>query len=158
MYSVVWRSLPVVLSLLCVSITQASPLDKCAAEKLQSSQYAAQKNKQWVYVDFWASWCGPCRETFPFMNELQKEYKGKLNVLAISVDEKKSDALKFLKAFPADFNVSLDTTGVCPSAFKVKGMPSSYLISPEGKIVFTEVGFKKSSAKKVKTVIRKHVK
>lgn len=130
----------------------------CPAKKLQATQEFSAHKGQWLYVDFWASWCGPCRDTFPFMNELQKEYGDKLTILAISVDEDKTDADKFLKAFPATFPTYIDTKGVCPETFKVKGMPSSYLISPEGKIVFAKTGFKKKSPQQVRAVLKKHIK
>src|SRR6187399_1739434 len=64
-----------------------------------------------VLVDFWASWCAPCKESFPTMNELQKSYGAQgLIVIAINVDEKKSDMVDFLKKHSADFTVVRDAT------------------------------------------------
>ena len=95
-----------------------------------------------VYVDFWASWCGPCRRSFPWMNEMQQKYGGKgLVVVAVNVDKKRADADRFLAQNPAGFTIVFDEAGATPSAYDVKGMPSSYLIDPTGKVTFVERGF-----------------
>jgi thiol-disulfide isomerase/thioredoxin len=95
-----------------------------------------------VYVDFWASWCGPCRRSFPWMNEMQQKYGGKgLAIVAVNVDKKRADANKFLAQIPASFPVVFDEAGASPAAFGVKGMPSSYLIDARGNVAFVERGF-----------------
>src|SRR5258708_11865837 len=97
---------------------------------------------QVVYVDFWASWCGPCRRSFPWMNDMQRKYGGKgFAIVAINVDKKRADADKFLAQFPAGFPVVFDEAGASPAAFGVKGMPSSYLIDARGNVVLVERGF-----------------
>ena len=97
---------------------------------------------QVVYVDFWASWCGPCRRSFPWMNEMQKKYGDKgLAIVAVNVDKKRADADRFLSQLPATFPVVFDEAGVSPAAFGVKGMPSSYLIDARGNVVLVERGF-----------------
>ena len=97
---------------------------------------------QVVYVDFWASWCGPCRRSFPWMNEMQQRYGGRgLAIVAINVDAKREDALRFLRQYPADFAVVYDHTGATPGAYAVKVMPSSYLIDARGRIAGIESGF-----------------
>ena len=95
-----------------------------------------------VYVDFWASWCGPCRRSFPWMNDMQQKYGGKgFVVVGINVDKKRADADKFLVQNPAGFTVVFDETGATPSAYAVKGMPSSYLIDGKGNVTYVERGF-----------------
>ena len=95
-----------------------------------------------VYVDFWASWCGPCRRSFPWMNEMQQKYGAKgFTVLAINVDKRRADADKFLVLLPASFPVVYDEAGTTPAAFAVQGMPSSYLIDARGNVSFVERGF-----------------
>lgn len=95
-----------------------------------------------VYVDFWASWCGPCRRSFPWMNEMQAKYGPKgFTVVGVNVDKKRSDAERFLAQIPATFTVVFDETGATPAAWGVKGMPSSYLVDGTGKVVFVERGF-----------------
>ncbi len=95
-----------------------------------------------VYVDFWASWCGPCRRSFPWMNEMQQKYGAKgFTVVAINVDKKRADADKFLALLPANFPVVYDEAGTTPAAFAVQGMPSSYLIDARGNVSYVERGF-----------------
>jgi thiol-disulfide isomerase/thioredoxin len=95
-----------------------------------------------VYLDFWASWCGPCRRSFPWMNEIQQRYAGKgVTIVAINVDAKREDAERFLRQYPASFTVAYDAAGVTPRAYDVKAMPSSYLIDRNGKIARIEQGF-----------------
>ncbi len=95
-----------------------------------------------VYVDFWASWCGPCRRSFPWMNDMQQKYGGKgFVVVGVNVDKKRADADRFLAQIPASFTLAFDEAGTTPNAFGVKGMPSSYLIDASGKVVYVERGF-----------------
>ncbi len=95
-----------------------------------------------VYVDFWASWCGPCRRSFPWMNEMQQKYGAKgFTVVAINVDKRRADADKFLALLPATFTVVYDEAGTTPAAFAVQGMPSSYLIDARGNVSYVERGF-----------------
>lgn len=97
---------------------------------------------QVVYVDFWASWCGPCRRSFPWMNEMQRRYGGRgLTIVAINVDKNLADAARFLERNPAQFAVAYDHDGVTPLAYAVQGMPSSYLIDARGRVVEVEQGF-----------------
>jgi len=101
---------------------------------------------QVIYVDFWASWCGPCRRSFPWMNEMQQKYGGKgLAIVAVNVDKKRADADKFLAQLPASFPVVFDEAGTSPAAFGVKGMPTSYLIDARGNVVVVERGFLEGS-------------
>lgn len=109
---------------------------------------------QWLYVDFWASWCGPCKKSFPFMNQLQSTFESKnLKVIAISVDDTESAATKFLKYNATNFAVYHDPKGKLAEQFKVPGMPSSYLINPEGEIVHKHVGFTEESGNEILKVI-----
>jgi thiol-disulfide isomerase/thioredoxin len=95
-----------------------------------------------VYVDFWASWCGPCRRSFPWMADMQQKYGAKgLVVVAVNVDKKRADAERFLAQTPAGFTVVYDESGATPAAYNVKGMPSSYLIDATGKVTYVERGF-----------------
>ena len=95
-----------------------------------------------VYVDFWASWCGPCRRSFPWMNDLQQKYGARgFVVVGVNVDKKRADADRFLVQNPAQFAIVYDEAGVTPAAWGVKGMPSSYLIDAQGKVTYVERGF-----------------
>ena len=97
-----------------------------------------------TYVDFWASWCGPCRLSLPALNRLSKEFDtADFGVVAISVDYVDEDALDFLKRYPVDYPVAIDKTGNSGRDFAVAGMPSGYLIGRDGLIREIHVGFRK---------------
>jgi cytochrome c biogenesis protein CcmG, thiol:disulfide interchange protein DsbE len=111
---------------------------------------------QYVYLDFWASWCGPCRQSFPFMNAMHEKLGAKgLKVVGISVDKKQEEAKQFLTETPAKFTIGFDTVGDTPRAYGVKGMPTSVLIGPDGKILFTHVSFKDSDKADIEAKITK---
>ena len=111
-------------------------------------------NGKVVYVDFWASWCGPCKQSFPFMNELQAKYRTQgFEVVAINVDAKREDADKFLAQVPVQFSVAFDAKGDSAKRFEVKGMPSSYLIGRDGKIFAAHKGFKEEDRKELEARI-----
>ena len=98
---------------------------------------------QVVYVDFWASWCGPCRRSFPWMNEMHGRYGGRgLAIVAINVDKDPADAARFLERNPAQFAVANDNAGATPLDYSVRDMHSSYLIDARGKVVEIEHGFR----------------
>ncbi len=97
---------------------------------------------QVVYLDFWASWCGPCRESFPWMNRLQGElgHDG-LVVIAVNVDRKRAEADRFLREHPAQFRIVYDQDGLLPDEFDVRGMPTSFLIDRNGHVQARHEGF-----------------
>jgi thiol-disulfide isomerase/thioredoxin len=117
----------------------------CSARLLDSDRVVslADYRGKVVYLDFWASWCAPCRESFPFMNELQRDLAGKgLQILAVSVDKTAEDARRFLARYPAQFTTALDAAAACPTAYRLEGMPSSYLIDRHGAVRAVHVGFR----------------
>jgi cytochrome c biogenesis protein CcmG/thiol:disulfide interchange protein DsbE len=108
-----------------------------------------------VYVDFWASWCAPCKQAFPFLNEMQEKYGARgFQVVGINVDAKRADAERFLATTPARFTLAFDDKGETPKAFAVKGMPSSYLVGPDGRVLAVHVGFKDDDRKALEEKIR----
>ena len=103
-----------------------------------------------VYVDFWASWCGPCRQSFPWMNEMQGKYGAKgLQIVGVNLDAKRADADQFLAQVPAKFSVGFDAKGDSAKQFGVKGMPTSVLIGPDGKVLAIHQGFKDEDRKEL---------
>jgi len=109
-----------------------------------------------VYLDFWASWCVPCRKSFPWMNDMHSRYGDKdFTIVAINLDTSKSDALKFLKSVPAKFDIAYDPDGNVASKYKLKVMPSSYLIDKSGTLVFAHQGYREDDSNEIEKKIRK---
>jgi len=95
-----------------------------------------------VYLDFWASWCVPCRKSFPWMNQLQQKYSpDDLIIIAVNLDKKKSLAAEFLLENPAKFKIIYDPKGQLAKQFHIKGMPSSVIFDRNGKPVKAHTGF-----------------
>jgi thiol-disulfide isomerase/thioredoxin len=96
-----------------------------------------------VYLDFWASWCAPCRQSFPWMQTLKDTYQRQgLAVVAINLDHDRADAEQFLQRFHPDFAVQFDPQGTVAERFKVAGMPTSVIIDRHGVPRFTHIGFR----------------
>jgi thiol-disulfide isomerase/thioredoxin len=98
-----------------------------------------------VYLDFWASWCGPCRVSFPQLEELRQEFGPQgFEVLAVNVDEFEPDALRFLEEVSVTYPVVRDGAGATPATFGILGMPTGYLIDRAGTIRLIHQGYRKS--------------
>ena len=96
-----------------------------------------------VYIDFWASWCGPCADSFPFLDQLHSELKSRgFEVIGVNLDEDAADAQAFLRKRPVGFTLVGDPEGRCPRVYGVKVMPSSYLVDGQGVIRQVHLGFK----------------
>ncbi|PKH01520.1 thioredoxin [Psychromonas sp. MB-3u-54] len=125
---------------------------------LLSSNITVARQQQWlseldlgeyhnkvVYMDFWASWCGPCRQSFPWLNAMHDKYQDKgLVIIAVNLDQDSNKARQFIKAFPADFLLYSDPKGIKAQKYKITAMPSSYLFSGNGELANKHLGFKKS--------------
>jgi len=95
-----------------------------------------------VLVDFWASWCVPCRASFPALDALyQREKNRGLEVFAVNVDEQRKAADAFLAGRPHVMPVLFDPKGASAQAFNVRGMPSSVLIDRTSHIRFVHMGY-----------------
>ena len=147
-----WRTAAVVAALTGMSlgptaaaVSKGDAAPSCVAAALDTGApiSPADYRGQVVYLDFWASWCGPCRESFPFMNELQRDLAGKgLRIIAIGVDKTAADARRFLDRYPAQFTVALDATAACPTAYRLEGMPTSFVIDRTGTVRAIHAGFR----------------
>ncbi|GAA4899284.1 TlpA disulfide reductase family protein [Ferrimonas pelagia] len=150
-----FRATPFVALLFSLSLS-AQPAPDFQVTHAEQSLHRLSQDKV-VYVDFWASWCGPCRHSFPFMNELQAEFADQgLAIVAINVDVDPADALPFLDKYPATFPVQYDPDGVIAAAFAVPGMPTSYLIK-DGEILVRHIGFRKSQSAALKAEIGQYL-
>ena len=109
-----------------------------------------------TYVDFWASWCGPCRLSLPALNSLNEAFsEDPVQFLAISIDVVEEDAWDFLKRYAVDYPVVIDIEGDIARLFAVDGMPSGYLVDALGRVREIHIGFKRGDELKLAESIKK---
>ncbi len=107
-----------------------------------------------VYLDFWASWCKPCRKSFPWMNQLLTRYPAdKFTVITVNLDAETESMQAFLQKVPAKFDIFHDPSGGIAEQFQLEGMPTSYLIDKTGKVVKKHVGFREKDVEKYENEI-----
>ncbi|MGH8324338.1 MAG: TlpA family protein disulfide reductase [Steroidobacteraceae bacterium] len=95
-----------------------------------------------VLVDFWASWCSPCRQSLPLYNGLQADFPASdFAILAVNLDEDIADAKTFLREHPVTYTTLQNPQGDIAKTFKLKGMPSSYLLDRDGIVRARHIGF-----------------
>lgn len=137
---------PLIFSLffLMQSYCFASPDD------LDLSEYKGQV----VYLDFWASWCGPCKESFPWLNAMTKKYPN-LVIVGVNLDKEKSEADEFLQKYPAQFKVIFNPDGHLAETHQVKGMPYSIMMNKKGEKKFSHIGFNAEKSKQYEKQIQK---
>jgi thiol-disulfide isomerase/thioredoxin len=140
------------------ALEKTMPMPACELQGLADSQSLDLKqfHGKVIYVDFWASWCGPCVKSFPYMNQLIKDLKGQgLEVIGVNLDENPEDAKTFLETNRADFIIAADKEEKCAREFAVKGMPSSYLIDRNGMIRYDHLGFRPGEAEEFRGLVEK---
>jgi cytochrome c biogenesis protein CcmG/thiol:disulfide interchange protein DsbE len=124
-----WRLMTLIALFLC-PVVHAADLD-----------LTAYRGKV-VYVDFWASWCAPCKQSFPWLGSLVREYASQnFVVIGVNVDKDRDRAERFLNETPANFTIVYDPQGELATAYKVAGMPSGILIDRTGHVRFQHAGF-----------------
>ena len=112
-----------------------------------------------VMLNFWASWCGPCRQEMPLMNDIYEEYKDLgFTILAVNVDEDSADADRFLSAVPVDFPILYDSNSKVSEMYEVDAMPTTLLIDRDGNVRLHHRGYKPGDEvnyeKQVKALVR----
>jgi len=126
------------LTLVLLSILFASNVTADTSPKFNLEDYEGKV----IYLDFWASWCIPCRKSFPWMNRIQQKYgTDKLVVIAVNLDKKRSLAENFLLEYPANFKILYDPAGKLAKYYQIKGMPSSIIFDQSGTPVAAHTGF-----------------
>lgn len=127
-----------------------SPAYSAATEELNLDDYRGKI----VVLDFWASWCVPCRRSFPWMNEMQQKYgDAGLVIIAVNVDNDLDDAEKFLQKYPAEFTIAYDHGRKLVKEYAVEAMPSSFIIDRNGTVVENHLGFRDSSTDEYEAAI-----
>jgi cytochrome c biogenesis protein CcmG/thiol:disulfide interchange protein DsbE len=108
-----------------------------------------------VYIDFWASWCLPCKKSFPWMHEMKEKYAEKgFEIIAINLDKNKQLADEFLDNVNVNFIVAFDQAGDTASLYQLRGMPSSYLIGRDGKLYAAHTGFRDKDKDELEKLIK----
>ena len=117
------------------AITRAEPSS-------QFQEKLAQYQGKVVYVDFWASWCTPCRRSFPWMNEMKAKYQAQgFEIISVNLDSEAVSAQHFLRENNANFDVIYDPEGVLAKKYQIKGMPSSFILDRQSNVTSVHVGF-----------------
>jgi len=110
-----------------------------AATSFDLEEYAGKV----VVLDFWASWCVPCRRSFPWLNTMHEKYGDDgLVIVGVNLDLDRAEAERFLGEFPASFDIVYDEDKGLAKQYEVIAMPSSYLIGRDGRILERHLGFK----------------
>lgn len=123
----------------------ALPLSVSAAEVLNRDQFSLNRfaGAKIIYLDFWASWCVPCRHSFPWLNAMQEKYgKDGLVIVGINVDPERADADRFLEKYPANFTLVMDPNGELAEQWRLQGMPSAVIVNAEGEELHRHIGFR----------------
>ena len=136
------------LTLFAGGLKAGDPLPDLAPLKLEGALPDTLKDKV-VLLDFWASWCDPCKASFPVMDELQKQYGPQgFVIIAVNVDENRADMVDFLKSHAVTFTVVRDAAQKLVAQSGIATMPSSFLIDRSGKVRFQHTGFHGNDTKK----------
>ena len=117
-----------------------------------------QKYGQVIYIDFWASWCAPCRLSMPALEKIYNEFSGNgFSVFAINVDSITEDAIEFLESMSISYPTLADPRGLTSESYEVLGMPSGYMVSREGKIAYSHVGYRRGDDEMLRRAILKEL-
>ena len=114
-----------------------------ALEALTSSGQSSELKGKVLLVDFWVSWCAPCKESFPALQRLQQRFRARgFEVIAVNVDTKQEAMDRFLKEHPVNFTVVRDTNQRLVELVEPEAMPTSLLIDRQGRVVAVHTGFR----------------
>jgi len=130
------RSISLALSVALMLVTASSWADN-AALPVPLKTY---KGKI-LYIDFWASWCAPCAQSFPWLNRMQAKFGNRLTVVAVNVDTDPAAAKAFLSRHPADFDVVYDPAGELAEQYHIDGMPSAVILDVDGHLIHRHSGY-----------------
>lgn len=94
----------------------------------------------WVFLHFWASWCGPCKKEMPAVQRLADTMKDQLQIVMINTAEDEDTVFTFLAAINVELNSLIDRDGLVTEEWKPRGLPTSFLINPQGEIKYQAIG------------------
>ena len=111
-----------------------------------------------VLVNFWASWCGPCRKEMPLLNDLHNKYKALgFSVWGVNVEEQSSQAKSFIDSSPVDFPVLLDNTNSVSKLYDVIAMPTTVIVDRNGNLRYEHKGYQAGDEKIYRKMVKKLV-
>jgi thiol-disulfide isomerase/thioredoxin len=112
-----------------------------------------------VLLNFWASWCGPCRQEMPLLEKLQQRYSALgFTVLGVNVEEDSSKAKTLLKDVPVSFPILFDTQNTVSKQYKVSAMPSTVMIDRDGNMRYLHKGYKPGDEAQYKKWVKQLIK
>ena len=153
-FSLIHQYFKSLIMLLVLSYSSLTSANEHENSRQQLEQALADHNGKVIYLDFWASWCVPCRKSFPWMNTVQAKYADQgFKVISVNLDANYDLAQKFLQENPSSFSVIYDPKGKIAKHFAIQGMPSSMLIDRSGQIKYTHTGFFTKKIKQYETEI-----
>lgn len=136
-----------ILAFLLLPITAANSIESIDLDRYQGKV---------VMLDFWASWCVPCRLSFPWMNEMHERYgKDGLIIIAVNLDKEKQDAAEFLAEYPAKFLIEYDPDASLAMEMGVEAMPSSFIYGRDGQPFDKHMGFRAAKQDEYEAAIRR---
>jgi len=111
-----------------------------------------------VMLNFWASWCGPCRQEMPLMDDLYAQYKDLgFTILAVNVDENRDEAHRFLDKVPVSYPILYDPQSDVSEQYEVQAMPTTVMIDRDGNARFLHHGYQPGYEDEYETQIRQLV-
>jgi len=114
-------------------------LDSLDGKSVNLADYKGQV----VLLNFWASWCGPCRKEMPILDQLHKQYHNKgFTLVGVNVEPDSKDALGMLKSVPVSFPILFDRSSVASKLYQVEGMPNTVIIDRAGRVRYIHRGYK----------------
>lgn len=128
-----------------------------AAEVLSREQFSVERfaDAKVIYLDFWASWCVPCRASFPWLNAMQEKYGDEgLVIVAVNVDAERDDADRFLQKYPANFTLVMDPNGELAEHWRLQGMPSAVLLNNSGEELHRHIGFRRDNEQSYEVLLQ----
>jgi thiol-disulfide isomerase/thioredoxin len=149
-YRNIARTMPGIIAagiLLAVSLASAAAPESAPDFTLKSASGANLKLSEFrgevVLLNFWASWCGPCRQEMPLLSELHEQYRDLgFTVLGVNVEEDSRKARKLLEEAPVSFPVLFDSDSVVSREYDVVAMPSTVLVDRNGRMRYLHKGYK----------------
>ncbi len=110
-----------------------------------------------VFIDFWATWCGPCRRALPHTQKLAEKYGKDAHILAVNLKEDADTVRQFLQSNNYSFTVPMDTDGSVAAQYRVRGIPHFVLINAQGKVQFVQVGYGPGIEQRFETELQKAI-